>query len=103
MDHIILLTLLQEWGFPPHPYTCHTLFVSPIDGNHINTITKIHHVPSQEAPPLLRKSYDVHRPYDAILPSHIRGKYVNPKNPIMTSTSPTPPKHIYVQPSFDPI
>ena len=26
--HIIILTFLRAWGFLPHPYTCHTLFVS---------------------------------------------------------------------------
>ena len=38
----------------------HIICISPIDGNHINTKTKGHHVPAQEAPPLHRKSYDVH-------------------------------------------
>ena len=49
-----------------------------------------------------RKSYDVCRPYDELPPSHIKGQFVNPKNPTMSSTWPTPPKDIYARPSFDP-
>ena len=70
----------------------HIIFISPIDGNHINTKTKIHHAPAPEAPPLHSKFYDVHRPYVEILPSHIKGQSVNPKNPSLSSTWPTPPK-----------
>ena len=80
----------------------HIICISPIDGNHINTKTKIHHALAQEAPPLPKKPYDVHRPYDELLPSHIRGQFVNPKNyPIklyMTYTTKTSMKF----PSFDP-
>ena len=83
-------------------YMSHIIFITPIDGNHINTKTKSHHAPASEAPPLCRKSYDVHRPYDELLPSHIRGQSFNPKNPPMISTWPTPPKDINAQPSFDP-
>ena len=83
-------------------YMSHIISISPIHGNHINTKTKIHHAAGPEAPPLHKKSYDVRQPYDELLPSHIRGKYVNPKNPTMSSTWPTPPKYIYVQPPFDP-
>ena len=54
-------------------YMLDIICISPIDGNHINKKTKIHHIPAQEAPPLPKKSYDVHRPYDELLPSHIRG------------------------------
>jgi len=67
-------------------YMSHIICISPIDGNHINTKTKSHHAPAQEAPPLPRKSYDVRQPYDELMPSHIRGKYVNPKNPLISST-----------------
>ena len=70
----------------------HIICISPIDGNHINTKTKSHHAPAPEGPPLHIKSYDVHRPYDELLPSHIRGQSVNPKNPTLSSTWPTPPK-----------
>ena len=83
-------------------YMSHIICISPIDGNHINTKTKIHHAPAPKAPPLCSKTYDVHRPYDELLPSHIRGKYVNPKNPSLSSTWPTPPKDIHTRPSFDP-
>ena len=62
-------------------YMSHIIFISPIDGNHINTKTKSHHAPAPEAPPLRSKSYDVHQPYDELLPSHIREKYVNLKIP----------------------
>ena len=76
-------------------YMSHIICSSPIYGNHINTKTKIHHVPSQEAPPLPRKSYDVCRPYDELLLAHIRGQSVNPKNYPIISTWPTPHKYIY--------
>ena len=81
IDQIILLTLSWAWGFPPRPYMSHIICISPIDGNHINTKTKIHHAPAPEAPPLRSKSYDVRRPYVELLPSHIRGQSVNPKIP----------------------
>ena len=83
---------------PTLSYTCHILYVShPLMGTNINTKTKSQHVPTQEAPPLPRKSYDVHRPYDELLPSHIRGKSVNSKNPSLISTWPTPPKDTHSQ------
>ena len=84
-------------------YMSHIICISPIDGNHINTKTKIHHALAPEAPSLPKKSYDVRRLYDEFLPSHIRGKTINPKNPSMISTWPKPPKDIHAQPSFDPI
>ena len=62
-------------------YMSHIICISPIDGNHINTKTKSHHAPASKEPPLHSKSYDVHRPYIELLPSHIRGKSVNPKIP----------------------
>ena len=80
-------------------YISHIICISPIDGNHINTKTKSHHAPASKAPPHRIKSYDVHRPYDELLPSHIRGKFVNPKNPLRSSTWPTPPKDTHTQPS----
>ena len=83
-------------------YMSHIICISPIDGNHINTKTKSHHALAQKTPPLPRKSYDVRRPYKELLPSHIRGQFVNPKNPSMSSKWATPPKDIYVRPSFDP-
>ena len=52
-------------------YMSHIVFISPIDGNHINTKTKSHHALALEAPPLRSKSYDVRWPYDELLPSHI--------------------------------
>ena len=71
-----------EHGMPASSiYMSHIICISPIDGNHINTKTKIHHALAQESPPLPEKSYDVHRPYDELLPSHIRGKYINQKIP----------------------
>ena len=84
-------------------YMSHIICISPIDGNHINTKTKSHHAPSQEATSLRRKSYDVCRPYDELLPSHIRGQSVNRKNTSLSSTWPTPPKDTHARPSFDPI
>ena len=84
-------------------YMSHIICISPIDGNHINTKTKSHHAPAQEAPPLRRKSYDVYRPYDELLPSHIKGQYFNPNNTSLSSKWPTPPKDTHTQPSFDPI
>ena len=62
-------------------YMSHIICISSIDGNHINKKNKSYHVPAQGAPPFPRKSYDVHRPYDELLPSHIRGQSVNPKIP----------------------
>ena len=73
-------------------YMSHIICISPIDGNHINTKNKSHHAPAPEAPPLHSKSYDVHRPHDELLPSHIRGQSVNLKNISLISTWPTPPK-----------
>ena len=62
-------------------YMSHNICISPIDGNHINTKTKIHHAPALEAPPLCSKYYDICQPYVELLPSHIRGQSVNPKIP----------------------
>ena len=73
----------------------HIICISPIDGNHINTKTKSHHAPIEEAPPLPRKSYDLCRPYDELLPSHIKGQSVNPKNPSVSYTWLIPPKDIH--------
>ena len=84
-------------------YMSHIICISPIEWNHINTKTKIHHAPAQKAPPLHRKSYDVHWTYNELLPSHIRGQYVNSKNPSLSSTWPTPPKDTHAWPSFHPI
>ena len=36
-------------------YMSHIICIPPIDGNHINTKTKSHHAPAQEAPPLHKK------------------------------------------------
>ena len=73
-------------------YMSHIICISPINGYHINKKNKIHHAPAPEAPPLRSKSYDVRRPYDELLSSHIRGRSVNPKNLSLNSTWPTPPK-----------
>ena len=79
--------IVMSMGMPASSiYMSHINFISPIDGNHINTKTKRHHAPAQEAPPFPIKSYDVCQPYDELLPSHISGKYVNPKNPSKSST-----------------
>ena len=83
-------------------YISHIICISPIDGNHINTKNKSHHALTQEAPPLHRKSYDVHRPYNALLPSHIRRQSVNPKNTSLSYTWPTPPKDTHSRPSIRP-
>ena len=88
--------IVTSMGMPASSiYMSHIICISPIDGNHINTKTKIHHAPAHEAPPLPRKSYDVRQPYDELLPSHIRGQSINPKNYPISSTRPTPPKDIY--------
>ena len=93
---MILFDIVMSMGIPASSiYMSHIICISPVDGNHINTKTKSHHAPAPKAPPLRSKSYDVHQPYDELLPSHIRGKCVNPKNPSMISTWPTPPKYIY--------
>ena len=79
--------IVTSMGMPVSSiYMPHIICMSPIDGNHINTKTKIHHALALEAPPLRSKSYDVHRPYDEPLPSHIRGESVNPKNTSVRST-----------------
>src|SRR5882757_3230918 len=62
-------------------YMSHIYCISPIDGNQINTKPKATMPQPGEAPPLDSKSYDVHRPYVELLPSHIRGQSVNPKIP----------------------
>ena len=54
---------------------------------------------SVEAPPLCNKSYDVHWPHNELLPSHNRRWSVNPKNPSLGSTWPTPPKDTHSRPS----
>ena len=96
--------IVTSMGIPASSiYMSHIICITPIDGNHINTKTKIHHSPAAEAPPLRSKSYDVRRPYGEILPSHIRGQSVHPKNPPLNSTWPTPPKDTHTRPSFDPI
>ena len=74
--------IVTSMGMPASSiYMLHIIYISPIDGNHINTKTKIHHAPALKAPPLRRKSYDVRRPYIELLASHIRGQSVNPKIP----------------------
>ena len=74
--------IVMSMGIPTlSMYKSHIISISPIDGNHINTKTKSHHVIAQEVAPLTRKSYDVHWTYDELLPSHIKGQYVNPKIP----------------------
>ena len=83
-------------------YMSHIICISPIDGNHINAKTKSHHAPAQEAPPLHRKSYDVHRLYDDLLPSHIMGQSVNPKKYPISSAWPTPHKDIHFTTLIDP-
>ena len=84
-------------------YMSHIIYISPIYGNHINTKTKIDHALGSKEPPLHNKSYDVCRPYYELLPSHIRGQSVNPKNPSLSSTWPTPPKDTHDQPSYHSI
>ena len=45
--------IVTSMGMPPSSiYMSHIICISPIDGNHINTKTKSHHVLNQEAPPL---------------------------------------------------
>ena len=96
--------IVMSMGMPASSiYMSHIIFISPIDGNHINTKTKIHHAPAPEAPSHRSKSYNGRRPYDELLPSHIRGQSVNPKNPSLSSTWPTPLKDTHARPSFDPI
>ena len=96
--------IVTSMGMPASSiYMSHIICISPIDGNHINTKAKIHHAPAPEAPPLRSKSYDVCRPYYELLPSHIRGKYVNQKNHSLSSTWPTPPKDTHDQPSYHSI
>ena len=92
--------IFTSMGMPSlYIYMSHIICISPINGNHINIKTKIHHAPAPEAPPLSSKSYDVRRPYDELLPSHIRGQSVNLKNPSLSSTWPTPPKDTHDRPS----
>ena len=74
--------IVTSMGMPASfRYMPHIICISPIDGNHFNTKTKIHHAPALEAPPLCSKSYDVRQPYVELLPSDIRGQSVNPKFP----------------------
>ena len=92
--------IVMSMGIPTSSiYMSHIICISPIDGNHINTKIKSHHAPAQEAPPLPRKSYNVRRPYDELLPSHITGQYVNLKTSSLSSTWPTPPKDTHYRPS----
>ena len=84
-------------------YMSHIICISPIDGNHINTKTESHHAPAPKAPPLHNKSYDLHQPYNELLPSHIKEKSINPKNTSLNSTWHKPPKDTQAQPSYHPI
>ena len=96
--------IVTSMGIPASSiYMSHIICISPIHGNHINTQTEIHHAPAQEAPPLRRKSYDVPRPYNELMPSHITGQSVNPKNPPLNSPWPTPPKDTISRPSYHSI
>ena len=96
--------IVMSMGMPSSSiYMSHIICISPIDGNHINTKTKIHHAPALKAPPLHSKSYYVCCPYDELLPSHIMGQSVNLKNPSLNSTWPTPPKDTHARPSYHPI
>ena len=62
--------IVMSMGIPTLSiYMSHIICTSPIDGNHINTKTKIHHAPALEAPPLCIKSYDFRRPYNELLSS----------------------------------
>ena len=93
--------IVMSMGMPTSfIYMSHIIFISPIDGNHINTKNKSHHTPAPEAPPLCIKSYDVCWPYNELLLSHIRGQSVNSKNPSLSSTCPTPPKDTHDQPLY---
>ena len=91
--------IVTNMGMPASSiYMSHIICISPIDGNHINIKTKSHHALALEAPPLRSKSYYVCWPYDELLPSHIRGQSVNPKNSSLSSTGPTPPKDTHDRP-----
>src|SRR5713226_1870513 len=82
MDQIILLTLSRAWGCLPHPYTCHTLFVShPLMGTILIQKPKATMAQPRKHHLSARKSYDVHWPYDELLPSHIRGNMLTQKIP----------------------
>ena len=88
LEHILNYSfdIVMSMGIPALSiHMSHIYCISPIDGNHINTKTKSHHARAQEAPPLPRKSYDVHRAYDELLSSHTKGQSVNPKNPSLSS------------------
>ena len=96
--------IVKSMGMPTSSiYMSHIYCILPIDGNQINTKTKSHHAPAPEAPPIDNKSYDVHWPYVELLPSHIKGQSVNPKNPPHSSQWPTPPKDTISQHSFHSI
>ena len=100
---MILFDIVTSMGIPDSSiYTSHIIYISPLDGNHINTKTKSHHVLAQVVPHLRTKSYDVRWPYDELLPSHIREQSVNPKIPSLSSTWPTPPKDTHTRSSFHP-
>ena len=74
--------IVMSMGMPASSiYMSHIYYISPIDGNQINTKTKSHHAPASEASPLRSKAYDVRQPYVELLPSHIRGQSVKPKIP----------------------
>ena len=89
--------IVMSMGMPASSIYMSCIYcISPIDGNQINTKTKSHHAPALEAPPLHSKSYDVHQPYVELLPSHIRGKFVNTKICLTCSVYPTPFADIHI-------
>ena len=93
--------IVMSMGMPALSiYMSHIICISPIDGNHINTKRKSHHALAPEAPPHHSKSYDVHRPYIELLPSHIKEQSINQKNPSLSSPWPTPPKDTTSRPSI---
>ena len=103
LDHTIILTLLRAWVCPPCPYVCHILFVShPLMGTNINTKPKSP-CPESGSTTSPQRSYDVHHPYDELLPSHIMGQFVNPKNSSLGSTWPTRPKDTHARPLYHSI
>ena len=86
----ILLTLLQAWVCPPHPYTCNTLYVSHqflrIITKQKSTIVRMRNLhlsivfsSLSTIVTIFPWSYDVHWPYDELFPSHIRGHSINTK------------------------
>ena len=86
----ILLTLLWAWVCLSRPYACHTLYVShPFFKTNKKTKStivrtrKLHFSMVLSSLPtiitIFPLTYGVHWPYDELLPSHIKGKYVNTK------------------------